>query len=144
MIGRIGRGRGLRAGERFGRISPTPAIVARDGFATDTRLGFNATVAPPELEKGKYLLRFRHLQVIGHRHPSRDEPLRMSETAYPKWPVFRRSCVAAFQRSLTRSTSLLTTADTLAHAIQQLGWAHPDDVASSQGARQEHWACMHW
>jgi uncharacterized SAM-binding protein YcdF (DUF218 family) len=25
----------------------------------------------------------------------------MSETAYPKWPVFRRSVVAAFQRSLT-------------------------------------------
>jgi hypothetical protein len=65
-------------------------------FATDTCLGFNATVAPPELEKGKNLLLFRHLQVIGHRHPSRDEPLRMSETAYPKWPVFRRSCLAAF------------------------------------------------
>src|SRR2546426_12838552 len=105
MIGRIGRGRGLRAGERFGRISPAPAIVAGDGFATDARLGFNTTVAPPELEKGENLLLFRHLQVIGHRHPSRDEPLRMSETAFLKWPVFRRSCVAAFQRSLTSSRS---------------------------------------
>src|SRR5207249_918478 len=32
---------------------------------------------------------------------SEGKPLRMSQNPYPKWPVFRRSIVAAFQRSLT-------------------------------------------
>ncbi|MDO8680263.1 MAG: NaeI family type II restriction endonuclease, partial [Acidobacteriota bacterium] len=43
----------------------------------------------------------RHLQVIGHRHPPRGKPFRMPEFPYLPWPVFRRSGVAAFDRSLT-------------------------------------------
>jgi len=37
----------------------------------------------------------------------------MSQKPYPKWPVFRRSVVAAFQRSLTirRSGTTIVTAD---------------------------------
>ena len=72
----------VRAGERFGRICPADLVVAGHRFAANAGLPLDPSVAPAELEKGENLGLFRHLQVIGHRNPSRDEPLRMSETAY--------------------------------------------------------------
>jgi hypothetical protein len=43
---------------------------------------------------------------------SEEKPLRMSQDPYPKWPVFKRSVVAAFQRSLTETP--------LRHAIKDV------------------------
>jgi transposase len=66
----------------------------------------------------------------------------MSETAYPKWPVFRRSWVAAFQRSLTPRTtdgvgqfSARVTGE-CAIAVEAMGptWAFVDAVAPTGAA----------
>jgi hypothetical protein len=43
----------------------------------------------------------RHLQVVGHQPPQGNKPSRMADHPYLQWPVFRRSVVAAFERSLT-------------------------------------------
>ena len=102
-IGGIRWWRRIRAGERFGRICLAGRVVPAHRFAAHAGLGFDAAVAPAELEKGENLRFLRHLQVVRHRHPRGNEPSRMPEHPYLQWPVFRRSVVAAFQRSLTLS-----------------------------------------
>jgi hypothetical protein len=92
-------------------------------------LGLDATVAPSELEEGENLGFLWHLQVVRHRHPSGSEPSRMPEHPYLQWPAFRRSVVAAFQRSLTPLASLFAMLGCVApNSIRRVlsGWSKPD------------------
>lgn len=101
MIGAFTRRRGVRAGERFGRICLPGLVVPGNRLPAYTGLGFNAAIAPAEGEERENLLFLRHLQVIGHRDPDGENHQDRPRSLALKWPLFRRSVVAAFQRSLT-------------------------------------------
>ena len=70
-------------------------------FAAHAGLGFDAPVAPAEIEQGENLRFLWDLQVVRAQHPREVKPSRMPEHPYLQWPVFRRSVVAVLQRSLT-------------------------------------------
>ena len=91
----------LGAGEHFGRFCLPQAIVSRDCFAADSGFSFHTPVCPAEFEKSSNLLQLWRFQVVRHLYPPSSKRQRIAESRYLKWPVFKRSVVAAFGCSLT-------------------------------------------
>ncbi len=85
-------------------------MVSGDGFAADSSFSLDAPVCPAEFKKSSNLLQFWRFQVVRHLYPPSLKRQRIAEIRYLKWPVFKRSVVAAFGCSLTLSSPCLTSA----------------------------------